>query len=641
MNPLDNGLPRWNLAPLAPPDDVDELLREAAAAAASVGERWPGRISAATADDLGKLLDEVGAVRTGFQRLAAYLSLRFADGTADERDLDLDTALTRAAASAEAELDFIEDELGAIPDDRMAALSAGPALAPYREYLAALRRAASRRLPPPVEQAVAARAPASTAWAELYEDELSAISVDCAGQACTIEEAMALLAASEPETRRAAHRALAGALAPRAGLAARCLHNIVADRLAVDRLRGRSHPREERDAENALPRRAVDDMLGTVRDHGGLARGWWRTKARLLGVGRLEASDMRAPVGDGHVMSYRDAMRLITEALAAISADLAAPVVALTTAETIDAGARPGKSGNAFCLWAAPDVPPYVHITYGGGLRDLLRLAHEVGHAVHYTLAARRQPPLVTEAGVVTSELAAFLVEALVAHHAVRVLPAQQAQALKIARADYAVDAVFRQCVITAWETQVYATVADDLRLQPEALGDLWLTEYAALTGDTVTLPDDYRYDWMRVSHMFHERFYNYAYVFSYLAALAAERRWSADADADADAGPAAPALIDMLSLGGSAGTLAHLDALGLPAELTHIWTEALAGLGTLVTEASCDTTNTADAPLPARPRRATSGPEPTPTDSTNRHNADTPTRPPAEPRPRPGSPLP
>jgi len=549
------------------------------AACRRFGARYRGRIASLGPEELAEALAELASIRCSLVYLTGAARLRVAvnvDGAAER------AAGARAdaiAAGAEELLRFFELEWLALPESRVEGLCASPPLADAAHLLRSIRRFAPHVLSAAEERALAARdAGAFEAWLALYEQLVWTVEVELEGEPVAVYEALSYLRHPDRDLRRTALRELHHALEQRADLVAHCYDTVVADRLAVDELRGYRSLRAERDLDNELPAEVVDTMLGELEEHVGLVRRWYGHKARLLRVPRLAIYDEHAPVGAAEEIPFAEAQATIERAFGELAPELGDLARAFFDEGRIDADPRPGRSGNAFCLPLGPGRPSYVLVSYTQKADDVRRLAHELGHGIHYALAGAAQDALTYEAPPALAEIAATFTELLVADHLVAREPDPAARrALVAANLESSLRAVFHAAAFYRFETTAYETRAGGEPLTADRLAELWLAAHEAYYGEALQLPAEYGHAWMAIPQFVEARFYVYSYVFSQLLALALH----------ASREEVGPAFVEFLRYGGSRPPLDQLASLGLDPTRRETWRLGFAELERLVTQAA------------------------------------------------------
>jgi oligoendopeptidase F len=351
----------------------------------------------------------------------------------------------------------------ALDDERAHALAGDAALARDRHRLLAERRYRPYTLSEPEERALAARAPAAEgAWQALFQQVTATLTAEFDGgdgpRPHTVPELLAYVHRPERGLRQGALETLYGALEPHAPTLAHCYDSLVADRLALDRVRGYPDPMLPTHLANELPAAAVDGMLDAVSAEYGLARRWFRAKAGALGLDRLELWDQYAPLGVQPAVDWDRARAMVEEAFGRFHPRLAEIVAGFFAEARIDVFPRVGKRGGAFCARVAQDASPYVLLNYTGQMRDALTLAHELGHGSHFTLAGERQSPHSFDTGIALAEVPSTFAEYLAYDLLLEEERDPQARlGLLAARVEGAFASVFRQTVLARYEQAAYA----------------------------------------------------------------------------------------------------------------------------------------------------------------------------------------
>ncbi|HEY4025095.1 MAG TPA: M3 family metallopeptidase [Candidatus Dormibacteraeota bacterium] len=571
-------LPEWDLAPVAPPAGVPAAIEAVLAACREFSASHCGVVGTLDAQALAVLLDKLGAIRNQLLRLASYAAMRHALDVRGEEEQHLVAEVDECLLEATELLRCFELEWMRLPALATDPLLADPALHRDRHFLRSLRRYRPHVLPEREEHALACReAAASEAWRDLYDAIVSGLAVEIDGASLPVDQALDHLRDGRPEVRRQVHPAVERAVGPHLDVLARCYDSLVADRLAVDGLRGFSNPRQPADLENELRAAIVDRALVAVEASSSAAADWFVRKAKVLGCDRLEHADQHSPALGQRTMSYREAVAAVATAVAEIDPMLREIVERFDREGRVDARPRPEKSIAVRCISVAQDSPPYIQMRFGGRAADILGLAHELGHGIGFTLSAAAQTPLSYEPPPFLSEVAATLTELLVGEHLVETAASpEERDALVSLRADKAFDVLHRQVAITRFEQRAYAARASGWPLTAARLGDLWLAAMSAHMSPAIAIDPASRVGWALVPHVFHGRFYNYTYAMAFLVGLSLLRSWRSDrARFGRD-------YLRFLARGASAPPEEQLAGLGLDLATTD-WSAALSELRRMI----------------------------------------------------------
>ena len=574
----------WDLSDLyAGIDDpqIEEDIARAETDAAAFRERYHGAVAGLHAAALAEAVEEYERIESAVVRPLTFSHLVFATNMADPSRGALVARLGEKAAALDTQLLFFALEWAAVEDDAAAAVLADPALDRWRHHLESLRKFRPYLLSEPEERIVTEKTVSgSGSWSRLYEELLGALRVTLDGEEVPLEPAMARLYDPDRETRQGAAEAITDALGP--GLRTRTFvfNTILLDKSIDDRLRGYPTWLSSRNLANETTDEAVEALIHATTSRYDLPQRYYRLKARLLGLDRLEHYDRFAPISsDAGKVAWDEARTVVVEAYSGFSDEAGGIVARFFEDSWIDGPVRPDKRTGAFCATTVPGVHPYVLMNYTGDRRAILTLAHELGHGLHGVLA---QPLgyINSSTPLTTAETASVFGEALTFER----LLAQEDDPhrrldLLAGRIEDAIATTFRQIAMNRFEEAVHTERRGAGELAPERFGELWLECQSALFGDSVGL-DGYVPWWSYIPHFTGAPGYVYAYAFGYLFSLAIYRRYVAEGEAMV--GP----YLDLLRAGGSRSPeeLARLVELDLTDP--SIWASGLDALGAELDEA-------------------------------------------------------
>jgi oligoendopeptidase F len=579
----------WNLSDLYDgPDDprIDTDLDEALARAARFGERHRGRVAELSAAALAQAVDELEAIHEQAGRAAVFSHLLFAGNTSAPRHGALLQHVQERSTEIRNVVLFFELEWVALDADHAAELLEQEALARRRHFLSALRRYRPHVLSEPEERILEEKANTGPrAFGRLFDELVSALRFRLrqGGEERELgeEEVLSLLYAPDREERRAAALALTEGLRRNARPLAFIFNTLVQDKAVDDRLRSYPSPIAARNLGNEIDDASVASLLSACLDRYPLVARYYRLKARLIGLDRLEDYDRYAPVVvESGPRSFEDARRIVLGAYRDFAPEMAEVAGRFFEGRWIDAELRPGKRGGAFCASTLPSLHPYVLLNYTGNLRDVMTVAHELGHGVHQFLA-REQGLFEQDTPLTTAETASVFGEMLVFRGLMREERDPKVRlGLLCGKLEDAFATVFRQVAMTRFEDSVHAERRSRGELAIERINELWMEANRPMFGDSVHLTDDYAWWWLYIPHFVHSPFYCYAYAFGELLVLALMRRYDEE-------GPAfVPRYLDLLRAGGSDTPRALLSRMDIDVSDPGFWDGGLALLEDLVAEA-------------------------------------------------------
>src|SRR4051812_45824296 len=544
----------WDLSPLlnGPSDDaqaaVDGMLADAQSRADAFAERHAGKVAELDGPGLSAAMRELGAIQDLATRAGAFAHLRFSVDTAAPENGALLQRYQEKGTAIETRLLFFELEWAALDDERAERLLAADGLDFCRHHLRTARRYRPHLLTEPEEKILTEKALSGrAAWTRLFEEQVSAMSVQLGDETVTLEQALALLFAPDRDVRRNAAESITAALAPAMRTRAFVFNTLLADKMVDDRLRHYPHWLASRNLSNEASDESVQALIEAVRGRFELPRRWYRLKAQLLGLDRIADYDRMAAVTqeDVHV-PWMDARTLVHEAYADFSPELGRIVGRFFEEPYIDAPIRSNKRNGAFCAFTVPDVHPFVLLNYTGRRRDVQTLAHELGHGVHAVLGASQGIFHMTTP-LTMAETASVFGESIVFGRLLEQATEPESRlALLAENIEDAIATVFRQVAMNRFEHLVHTRRREEGELAAPRLSELWAESQAELLGDAVEITEGYRTWWSYVPHFINTPGYVYAYAYGQLLAMAVYARYEAEGEAFV------PAYIELLSAGGS-----------------------------------------------------------------------------------------
>lgn len=578
--PTDTSLlpPRWDLSDLySDPTDprIEETLKEAEEAAHSFAARYRGKIATLSSEELASALKEGEALQERTALPGTYASLRFAADTSAEAGAFLQKVRERTTAAAMPLL-FFDVELTALGADRIRSLAEEPALSDFRHYLTTVAARAEFRLSEPEERVLEEQANTGRrAFVRLYEEITASLRFSVEGHAeersLTLSEALDLQHDPDRDVRRASAEAVTRGLEPHARTLAFVFNTLIQDKATDDRLRGHSYPEEARHLANELSPATVETVVDTAVEGFPLVARYYEAKRRLLGLPELTHYDRYAPISKEEVkIPYGEARDLILAAFAEFDARYADAAQRFFDGGWIDAEARPGKRGGAFCSYVTPDRHPYIFLNYLGKQGDVRTLAHELGHGIHSYLS-RGQHYFNYHGTLPMAEVASTFAEQLVFERQRAGRADTALLSLYAEQIEQAIATIFRQAAMYRFEQAIHWERREKGELSVTRFGELWQENLEAMFQGSVTLQPGHALWWTYVRHFVATPFYVYAYTFGEMLALALYARYRQEGK-----GAFAPLYLQMLSHGGSLTPKELVSPLGVDLEDRAFWRGAL-----------------------------------------------------------------
>jgi oligoendopeptidase F len=572
----------WDLEPLVDGGGEaggNRMLDEAVAAASAFAEAYAGKVSELDVSGLERAMHELERIHELIGRAGSYASLRFSTDTADPARGALLQRVQERGTEVETKLLFFELEWAALDDEHAEALLAPPAdggaddLAFCRHHLRSARRYRPHLLSEPEEKVLAEKSISSrSAWDRLFEELVATLRVNLDDRELTLDVALSRLQFAERAIRRSAAEAVSAALEPGLRTRAFIYNTLVYDKSVEDRLRSYPHWLASRNLANEASDESVMALIEAVRRRFDIPQRWYALKAKLIGVERLADYDRMAPVLEEDVtFSFGEARDMVLDTYESFAAPAGRITRRFFDEHWIDAPVRPNKRGGAFCSYTVPTVHPYVLLNYTARRRDVLTMAHELGHGLHAALAQPRgifhqSTPLTL------AETASVFGETLVFE---RLLAAAESDDQRLSllaeRLDTAMATVFRQLSMNRFEHLVHTRRRDEGELSSDRISELWVESQSELFGDSVQITDGYRIWWSYIPHFINTPGYVYAYAYGQLLALSAYGRFAQEGESFV------PRYLELLAAGGSRSPEALGEIVGIDLADPGFWDAGLA----------------------------------------------------------------
>jgi oligoendopeptidase F len=540
----------WDLAPLLPaPDDegLAELLDQADARTDQLAASH-GRVAEFDAAELAEFMRGLAEVHELIGRAGSYVGLDFATDTTDPARGARMQRVEERATQISTKLLFFELEWAELPDERVDELLADERLTFARHHLQSARRYRPHLLTEPEEVILTEKSVTGrSAWQRLFEEQVSTIDVQLNGETATLEAALAQLHAPDRDVRRAAAEAVTAGLEPGLRTRAFVLNTLLSDKSTDDRLRHYGSWISSRNLSNEASDESVQALVDAVQRRYAIPQRWYALKARLLGVDRIADYDRLASVADTDAqIGWRAAKELVLDAYSSFSGELADTAQRFFDGAWIDAAARPGKRPGAFCAYTVPSHHPYVLLNWTARRRDVLTLAHELGHGLHAYLA-RAQGVYHQSTPLTLAETASVFGETVTFGRLLgEVTDPQERLALLASNLEDQIATVFRQIAMNRFEDAIHSARREEGELSIEHLGELWTATQHDMLGEAVEITDGYRTWWSYIPHFIGTPGYVYAYAYGQLLAL------SVYAQYEARGSDFVPQYLDLLRAGGS-----------------------------------------------------------------------------------------
>jgi oligoendopeptidase F len=518
-------LPEWNLADLYPALEAPEIKRDldrVDADCLAFEEAYKGRLVElahlpAAGAALAEAVKRYEAIDDLVGRLVSYAGLVHAGNTADPARAKFYGDVQERITAASSHLLFFTLELNRIDDALIEHAMADPALGHYRPWIEDVRKEKPYQLEDRVEQLFHEKSvTANGAWNRMFDETIAGLRFKVAGKSLALEPTLNLLQNEREASRKAAAGALAQTFKENLRVFTLVTNTLAKDKEISDRWRGFADIADARHLANRVEREVVEALVAAVRaSYPRLSHRYYALKARWFGKKRLAHWDRNAPLPKvpTRVIPWPEARDTVLSAYGAFSPKMAAIADRFFTERWIDAPVRPGKAPGAFSHPTVPSAHPYVLLNYQGKTRDVMTLAHELGHGVHQVLAAPNGA-LMAPTPLTLAETASVFGEMLTFR---RLLAAtrdrKERKAMLVGKVEDMINTVVRQIAFYTFERRVH-TERRSGELTAERLGEIWLEVQAESLGPAIELKPGYETFWTYIGHFIHAPFYVYAYAF-------------------------------------------------------------------------------------------------------------------------------
>ena len=513
-------LPTWSLADLYDSPDSPQLaadLARAEADARAFAASYAGTLAGLSGEALAEAIGAYERIEEVLGRVLSYAQLRFAADSTDAAIGRFSQSMTERVTAISSDLIFFALELNRLDEAALAVKLRAPALAAWQPWLRDLRVFRPHQLDDALEKLLHEKeVTGRSAWSRLFDETIAGMRVPVSGEELTVSAALNKLSDADRAVREAAGHAVGHAFNERIRLFALVTNTLAKDKEIIDTWRHFPRPESSRNRGNMVEDAVVDALVSAVvADYPRLSHRYYLLKAKWLGLPQLQHWDRNAPLpqDDDRAISWAEAKDRVLTAYGRFSPTLAEIAGRFFDQSWIDAALRPGKAGGAFSHPTVPSAHPYVLMNYHGRARDVMTLAHELGHGVHQTLAAaqgylRSATPLtLAETASVFGEMLTFRA-LLDAEHD----PARR-RVMLAGKVEDMLNTVVRQIAFYRFEQKLHAERRSG-ELVPDRIGELWLDVQTESLGPAFHFTPEYRVFWSYVPHFIHSPFYVYAYAF-------------------------------------------------------------------------------------------------------------------------------
>ena len=517
------------------PDDpaIERDLADVQAQATRFAETYRGRVTSLNAADLAAALTELEAIHEKMGKISAYAGLQWNTDTANptlgallQRVREADSQIDQMLLFFTLEWTQISDEGAKVADD--------PALARYRHFLISQLRYRPHLRSEPEEKVLAEKAVTGRdAWVRFFMETSNAILFEWDGEKVPQSVVMRQLYATDREVRKRAADSITAGLRPNLRPLTYVFNTLLADKASDDRLRNYPTWITARNLSNETNDEAVQALVDAVTSRYDIVSRYYTIKRRLLGVEELFDYDRYAALpGAATQHTWESARNIVLNAFGAFSPHMAEVAREFFDKNWIHAPVSANKRGGAFASPTVPSAHPFVFVNYTGAVRDVMTLAHELGHGIHMYLS-RPHGVFGAYTPLTTAEMASVFGEMLVFND---LMSRESDPAVRLSmlasKLEDTFATVFRQISMNRFEHAIHTARRQEGELSTDRFIELWLESQRAMFGESVTLRDDYGIWWSYVPHFISTPGYVYAYAFGELLVLALFSKYKQEGEA-------------------------------------------------------------------------------------------------------------
>ena len=515
-----NGLPEWDLADLYPGMRCPEIERdfaEADRAADDFKSRYEGTLAGLPGAELAAALVDFQRIEEIQGRLASYAQLMFSGDSTDPQRGQFYQSISERVTAVSSKLIFFTLELNRLDDAALETKLQDPALARWQPWLRDLRVFRPHQLSDDLEKLLHEKeVTGRSAWSRLFDETIAGMRVPVRGEDLTVSAALNKLSDHDRAARAEAAAAIGEAFNRNVKLFSLVTNTLAKDKEIIDLWRHYPRPASSRNRSNMVEDEVVDALVNAVSgDYERLSHRYYKLKAKWLGLEKLEYWDRNAPLpedADSEV-TWPEARDRVLSAYASFSPELARIGRDFFDKPWIDAALRPGKSGGAFAHPTVPSAHPYLLVNFHGKTRDVMTLAHELGHGVHQVLAGG-QGYLMSGTPLTLAETASVFGEMMTFRAMLDAETDPAKRRLMLAsKVEDMLNTVVRQVAFFQFEEKLHAERRSG-ELLPERIGEIWMDVQNASLGPAFNFTPDYKVYWAYIPHFIHSPFYVYAYAF-------------------------------------------------------------------------------------------------------------------------------
>jgi len=514
-------LPSWDLSDLYTAPDCAEITRDLEwlkKETASFAADYEGKLGGQNASGMLRVVERYEAMQGIMGRIMSFAGLRYYQNTTDPERAKFMSDMQGAITDLTNPLVFFTLEMNRIEDSTLNGLvESNEALARYKPVLDRMRAMKPYQLSDELEKFLHDNSVVgAAAWNRLFDETMAGLTFDVDGEETSLEATLNLLSDSDRSRREVGAKALAEVFTKNLPLFARITNTLAKEKEIEDRWRKLETPQMSRHLANHVEPEVVQALRdAVVAAYPKLSHRYYALKAKWLGLEKLEMWDRNAPLPDedDKLVSWDEARDVVIDAYASFDERLAMIIAPFFDSDWIDAGVKPGKAPGAFAHPTVTDVHPYILVNYLGKQRDVMTLAHELGHGVHQFLASD-QGELLADTPLTLAETASVFGEMLTFRKLLAEAPDRaNRKRLLAGKVEDMINTVVRQIAFYDFECRLHAARGEG-ELTPDQINEIWMQVQHESLGDGFNFMEGYESFWSYIPHFIHSPFYVYAYAF-------------------------------------------------------------------------------------------------------------------------------
>ena len=513
-------LPQWDLGDLYAAPDAPEIeldLARGESLSKGFAAAYQGQLMGLNGDNLGQAIADYEIITEILYKAMSYAQLLFAADVSDgERGRFYQTTQERVTDISTLTL-FFRLELNRLDDDVLAKQLNNKKAAGFGPWIRDVRAFREHQLSDDLEKLLHEKSVSGrAAWVRLFDETEASLRFPLDGNDLSMSDVLNMMSDKDARQRKKAAKVLGGVLGDNIKLFSLVTNTLAKDKAIEDGWRSYPRPISERNLNNQVEDEVVDALVSSVRaSYPELSHRYYRLKSKWFGVDKLDYWDRNAPLpeDDARLYDWPQARKMVLDAYGSFEPRLAQIAERFFDERWIDAELRDGKDSGAFSHSTVPSVHPYILMNFHGKARDVMTLAHELGHGVHQVLSGP-QGTLMADTPLTTAETASVFGEMLTFRSLLDGENTPTGRHILLAgKVEDMLNTVVRQIAFHTFEERVHDERAKG-ELSPERLGDIWMDVQRESLGDSIRFDDDYRSYWAYIPHFVHSPFYVYAYAF-------------------------------------------------------------------------------------------------------------------------------